>query len=93
MKKTLLSVMAVMAMGAAAQAQEMEFGVKAGVNLATYGGDIEDRDTRTGAHVGILAEFGLSENFAIQPEIVFFQCREQTGSILLLLMSKTLSCS
>jgi long-subunit fatty acid transport protein len=71
MRKTLLSVMAVMAIGAAAQAQEMEIGVKAGVNLATYGGDIEDRESRTGAHVGVLAEFGLSENFAIQPEIVF----------------------
>lgn len=71
MKKILLSTIAIMALGTAAQAQEIGFGVKAGVNFATFGGDIEDRESRTGAHVGLLAEFKLTENFAIQPELVF----------------------
>jgi len=71
MKKILLSAIAVVALGTAAKAQDMKFGVKAGVNISTYGGDIKDRDSRAGAHVGVLAEFKLTENFAIQPEVVF----------------------
>lgn len=77
MKKTLLSVMAIVAMGTV-QAQEIEFGVKAGVNFATYGGDDAESEgseakSVTGFHIGAVAEFGISETFAIQPEIVYSQ--------------------
>ena len=56
----------------AVQAQDMGFGIKGGVNFASLNGDDADGwDGRTGFHLGLLAEFGLSESFAIQPEILY----------------------
>lgn len=56
----------------AMQAQEMGFGIKGGVNFATLtGDDVDDVDSRTGFHLGLIAEFGLSESFSIQPELLY----------------------
>nr|WP_245895623.1 hypothetical protein [Flavobacterium album] len=52
MKKILLSAFAVMAFGVAAQAQDMKFGVKAGLNIADQGGDAETDGSLTSFHVG-----------------------------------------
>ena len=41
------------------------FGVKAGLNMANYGGDIENTDSRTGLHFGVVAELELSDNFSV----------------------------
>jgi len=71
MKKLLLSAVAVMAFGVAAQAQEMSFGAKAGLNLANMTGDAETAGSRTGFHVGAVAEFKLSDKFSIQPELLY----------------------
>lgn len=74
MKKILLTAAVVFALGTAAQAQDMRFGVKAGVNFSNFGGDeVGDSSARTGFHVGAVAEFPLSENFSIQPEVLFSQ--------------------
>ncbi|APG59382.1 porin family protein [Christiangramia salexigens] len=48
------------------------FGIKAGVNFASLNGDdLDDLDGRTNFHLGALAEFGLSETFSIQPEVMY----------------------
>lgn len=52
-------------------AQDISFGVKAGVNFANLGGDVENGDMITGLHVGVLAEFMLTEKFGIQPELLY----------------------
>jgi opacity protein-like surface antigen len=72
MKKLLLSaVIAVFAMSSM-NAQEVKFGAKAGVNFATLGGDdSDDFDGRTSFHVGAVAQIGISEKFAIQPELIY----------------------
>lgn len=72
MKKLLLSaVIAVFAMSNL-NAQEVKFGAKAGVNFASLGGDDSDGlDGRTSFHVGGVAEIGISEKFAVQPELVY----------------------
>ena len=72
MKKLLLSaVIAVFAMSNV-NAQEVKFGAKAGVNFASLGGDDSDGlDGRTSFHVGAVAEIGISEKFAVQPELVY----------------------
>jgi hypothetical protein len=70
MKKIMLTAAAVMAF-AFSNAQETKFGVKAGVNLATLGGDAEDVSSKIGFHVGGFAEFKISDKFAIQPELLF----------------------
>lgn len=54
-----------------ANAQEVKFGVKAGVNLATIGGDVEDADGRTSFHVGGVAEIMISDKFSVQPELLY----------------------
>ena len=53
------------------KAQETNFGAKAGVNFATFTGDGDHNDTRTAIHVGIMAEFMISDMFAFQPELMY----------------------
>ena len=53
-------------------AQNVTFGVKAGLNFACLSGDdAEDFDGRTSFHIGATAEFSLSETFSIQPELLY----------------------
>ncbi len=53
-------------------AQDINFGLKAGINLASLNGDdVEDLDMVTGVHLGAVAEFGLTEKFSIQPEVIY----------------------
>jgi len=75
MKKALLSAFAVLALGTAAQAQEVNFGIKGGVNFATVGTDSDDEGfgSKTAFHVGGIAEIKFSETFALQPEVVYSQ--------------------
>lgn len=57
----------------AMHSQQIMYGAKAGLNLSNIGGDkteIEHK-TRPGFHVGVLAEIAFTEDFAIQPEILF----------------------
>ena len=73
MKKLILSAMAVCAFGFAS-AQDMNFGVKAGVNLASAKFDmvpISASESGTGFFVGGLAEFGIGENMKLQPELLY----------------------
>lgn len=72
MKKILLSAVAVMAFGVAAQAQseDMKFGVKAGLNLTNFTGDA-DTDGATSFYVGGLVDLPVSGNFHVQPELLY----------------------
>ncbi|GGB74524.1 hypothetical protein GCM10007424_13060 [Flavobacterium suaedae] len=71
MKKLLLSALFVTAFGVATQAQEIQFGVKAGVNIADLGGDADTEGSLTSFHVGGVAEFKLTETFSVQPELLY----------------------
>jgi len=66
----MLTAAAVMAF-AFSNAQETKFGVKAGVNLHTLTGDVEDQSSKIGFQAGAFAEFKLSDKFAIQPELLY----------------------
>ncbi|EGV43942.1 PorT family protein [Bizionia argentinensis JUB59] len=80
MKKLFLfAVVAVFSL-ASISAQDIRFGVKGGVNFANIAGDfgvagistdLEDAEMKVGFHIGGLAEFKLSEKFALQPELLF----------------------
>jgi len=53
-------------------AGDMAFGIKGGVNLAKiYGDDVESADTRTAGVGGIFLMYAVSDNFAIQPEVLY----------------------
>jgi hypothetical protein len=70
MKKIVLSAVAVLAFGFT-NAQDVKFGAKAALNVATLTGDVDDASSIIGFQVGGFAEFKLSEKFAFQPELLY----------------------
>lgn len=71
MKKILFTAIIMIIGSTAINAQSFNFGAKAGINFASLSGDDVDFDGRTSLHLGVLAEFMLSEQFGIQPEILY----------------------
>jgi hypothetical protein len=71
MKKVILLTMFAVLTGFGSQAQSLKFGVKAGANFSNLDGDDFDGDNLTSFHAGVLAEIGIFQNFAIQPEVMY----------------------
>lgn len=69
--KKLLVVVAFVATGIMANAQEIKVGAKAGVNFAKITGDVTNVESLTGFHIGAMAEIGITEAFAVQPELLY----------------------
>jgi hypothetical protein len=72
MKKTILLVVAVvLAHLLHAQRNNVEFGIKAGINAANFKIDPSfNSNSRIGLHLGGLAHIHVSEHFAVQPELM-----------------------
>lgn len=69
MKKVLFAVfvtVSVLSMNA-----QIKFGVKAGLNIATLKGDIDDVKSRAGLYAGGYARIPLAPKFTFQPEVLF----------------------
>lgn len=72
MKKLLLIAAFVFSAGTLSAQEFVEFGAKAGVNFASLSGDdSEGLDGVTSFHLGLVAEFQLTESFSIQPEVLY----------------------
>lgn len=72
MKKYVLWIGLVLMGFSYGSAQEVRLGAKGGVSFSTFSGDrLGNIKSRTGFHIGVLAEFPLSDVFAIQPEILY----------------------
>jgi len=72
MKKFLIFTVVAFFGFAAMNAQDINFGAKAGVNFASItGDDTSDLDMRTSLHVGVVAEIVISEKFSFQPELLY----------------------
>jgi hypothetical protein len=69
MKTLIISIVAIL-LTSFVNAQNMKFGVKGGLNLASIS-DAEGSSMRIGAHAGGYLEFKLTEKFAIQPEFLY----------------------
>ena len=69
--KTILIVLFVCMNYSIAVAQNVNFGIKGGLNLASLTGDVSDLDSRTSIHIGAMAEIEVSEVFSVQPELLF----------------------
>lgn len=71
--KKLLIISAIAFVGlTAVNAQEVEFGLKGGINLSTItGDDYVNFDNRTCFHFGAVVEIGITENFSFQPELLY----------------------
>jgi opacity protein-like surface antigen len=72
MKKVLISALVLFAFGVAS-AQQVKFGVKAGLNLSTFSGDAvgDDVSMKAGLHAGGLVEIKFTDKLALQPEVLF----------------------
>ena len=75
-KKLFFAIIAVAITGQVT-AQQIKFGAKAGLNLATFkGADLgagADLKTKYGVAFGATAEFSLTDKFSVQPELLFSQ--------------------
>lgn len=78
MKKTVLFLCAAIVTVITTQAQSTRFGFKGGVNANTFylksegtASDSRYSLTKPGFHVGGIADFKFSENFSIQPQLLF----------------------
>jgi long-subunit fatty acid transport protein len=70
MKK--LFLIAAVAVSGLVSAQKVNFGAKAGLNLANFtGDDLEDLKTRTSLYAGGYANIPLVEKLSFQPELLF----------------------
>lgn len=72
MKKLVLATVIAIFGFAAAHAQEIQLGVKGGLNFANVNGDnTPNNDIVTAFNVGLVAEIPLAEQFSFQPELLF----------------------
>ncbi len=72
MKKILLLAVVTVLGFTDVNAQEIQFGIKGGLNLASVSGDnTEDIDVVTSFNFGILSEIPVSDKFSFQPELMY----------------------
>ena len=72
MKKLLFTLtMTVIGFSQTTFAQDVDFGVKAGLNIANFSGGDGDRNSLLTYHLGGVAEISLSERFSLQPEVLY----------------------
>lgn len=72
MIKKVLTMIVVSGIIMTTTAQEVKFGIKGGLNLASINGDdvSDDLKSRSSYHFGIVTEVPISEEFSIQPELL-----------------------
>ncbi len=72
MKKLLIFTVIALIGFVPVNAQDINFGAKAGVNFASITGDDTDGlSSRTSIHAGLVAEIVISEKFSFQPELLY----------------------
>ncbi len=72
MKKLLLvSAFAIFGLSNSIKAQNVDFGLKTGLNISNFTGGDADRNNLFGFQIGGFAEFELSDNFSLQPELLY----------------------
>ncbi len=76
MKKILLFIAVTVLTFSVAQSQEFRIGAKAGLNVASLGGDsyyggLGSLGSRTSFHIGGLVEIPLMGKFSLQPELLY----------------------
>lgn len=54
-----------------AASAQVKYGVKAGLNLANFSGDVEGNKMKAGINAGAFAKISLTEEISFQPELVF----------------------
>ena len=74
MKKLLFVLSTFIGVHSFAQTSVTTFGAKGGVNFSSISDKgYDDTKTRTGFHAGLFANMPISDNFSIQPEVLYSQ--------------------
>jgi hypothetical protein len=75
MKKTILSLALLAGAAGVANAQTgVKYGIKGGFNGSTFSGaDSKGSEYKAGFAAGVFANFGITDNFSVQPEVLFSQ--------------------
>ena len=47
------------------------FGLKGGLNVSNFSGEITDNSSRTSIHLGLFSEIIMSDNVSLQPELLY----------------------
>ena len=72
MRKSIFITFTFLLVGAfTVNAQTPGWGLRAGLNFATFGADANNSDTRIGLHVGAFYQKAIISSFVIQPEATF----------------------
>lgn len=71
MKKVYATVIVLLSIVFTVNAQDIKFGAKGGVNIASVTGEIESAGSKIGFHIGGMAEIPISTDFFVQPELLF----------------------
>jgi hypothetical protein len=70
MKKFFIGLLMALMIVGTVEAQEVNLGVKGGVNLTNISGG-DAYTMRSGFHLGLLGHIHFTENYALQPEVIF----------------------
>ena len=73
MKKLLIAFIAIISLNTInAQEEKIRFGEKLGLSISNVNfEDTDSFDSRIGFHIGALVEIPITDNFSIQPEIIY----------------------
>jgi len=80
MKKIIASVIVLLALTSAVQAQKFNFGGKVGANLTKISGEAFKNGYDLGYHAGVFAEIDVSQKWGVQPELLWNQTNTQRAS-------------
>jgi len=70
-KNLLLSTIIILGLSSFMSAQNVDFGLKTGLNISNFTGGDVSKNSLFGFHVGGFAEFKLNEKFSLQPELLY----------------------
>lgn len=84
MKKIILSLAVLAGFASAANAQTgVKYGISGGANLANFTGtDSKDFGYKFGFSAGVVANFGVSDMFSVQPEVLYSEKGFNTSDVL-----------
>jgi len=71
MKKLYVTVIVILSIVFTAEAQDIKFGAKEGINIASVTADIDSAKSKVAFHIGGIAEIPISADFFLQPELLF----------------------
>ncbi|NER14586.1 outer membrane beta-barrel protein [Leptobacterium flavescens] len=80
--KKLLFFLSVSLLAVGANAQDVKFGVKGGLNVANITGSDISLDSRISLHLGVTSEISLTDKFSLQPELLYSAQGSDIGDLI-----------